>query len=322
MMRSITIALCYQFFCLGVLAQAKDSTMQKDSIAYKDSTIQVGKHYIVLSEIIVNNKLNVPAFIKKVEEDTTFYKAFRNLDILGYTSFNDIRMLDKKENTQASLYSKTKQIVQHGCRTQLTLQKQVTGDMYDSDSAFNYLTGEMYGSLFLTKGTVCGENNIVGTKEFSTEGKSGIEKHKEQLKMLFFDPGKRIPGIPFLSSKTAIFDDDMAADYDMSIDMGDYNKTNCYIFSIKVKAGSESDVAIDSMTTWFDANTFEVLARNYALSYDAGVYDFNVAMEVQLTHYKDYLVPGVIRYNGNFKIIFKSRERGVFTATLFDYTDQ
>jgi len=310
MIRAVNLTLFCLLFSLLSFAQQR-----------KDSTILIDKNIIVLSDVVVNNKLNVPSFIKRVKNDTTFYKAFRNLNVLGYTSFNDVRLLDKKDNVQASLYSKTLQVIQNGCRSQQTLQKQVTGDIYNSDSSFNYLTGEMYGSLFLTKGAVCGENNIVGTKEFSTEGKSGIEKHKEQLKMLFFDPGKKIPGIPFLSGKTAIFDDDMADDYDMNIDMGEYNNTSCYIFSIKVKPGKESDVAIDSMVTWFDAATYEVLARNYVLSYDAGFYDFNVSMEVQLMHYKNYLVPSVIRYNGNFKIIFQRRERGVFTATLFDYTN-
>jgi hypothetical protein len=310
MIKAVSFTLFCLLFCLVSFAQQG-----------KDSTIIVDKNIIVLSDVVVNSKLNIPSFIDRVKNDTTFYKAFRNLNVLGYTSLNDVRLLDKKDNVEASLYSKTLQVIRNGCRTQQTLQKQVTGDMYDSDSNFNYLTGEMYGSLFLTKGTVCGENNIVGKKEFSTEGKSGISKHKEQLKMLFFDPGKRIPGIPFLSGKTAIFDDDMADDYDMSIDMGEYNKTSCYIFSIKVRPGKESDVAIDSMVTWFDATTYEVLARNYSLNYNVAFYDFNVSMEVQLTHYKNYLVPSVIRYNGNFKIIFQHRERGVFTATLFDYTD-
>ena len=310
MLKAVNLSLFCLLFYVGSVAQQR-----------KDSTVIVDKNIIVLSDVVVNSKLNIPSFIDRVKNDTTFYKAFRNLNVLGYTSLNDVRLLDKKDNIQASLYSKTLQHIQNGCRSQQTLQKQVTGDMYDSDSDFNYLTGEMYGSLFLTKGTVCGENNIVGKKEFSTEGKSGIEKHKEQLKMLFFDPGKKIPGIPFLSGKTAIFDEDMADDYDMSIDMGDYNKTSCYIFSIKVRPGKESDVAIDSMVTWFDATNYEVLARNYVLSYNVGFYDFNVAMEVQLMHYKNYLVPSVIRYNGNFKIIFQRRERGVFTATLFNYTD-
>jgi hypothetical protein len=76
---------------------------------------------------------------------------------------------------------------------------------------------------------------------------------------------------------------------------------------------------IDEMTTWFDEKTYEVMARNYSLSYEAGVYDFKVQMEVVLTKFGTYLVPSLLRYTGNWKAIFKPRERGVFTATLFDF---
>src|SRR6185437_8762351 len=73
----------------------------------KDTTVKVNEHYITLSEIVVNNKLDVASFIERVKNDTTFYKAFRNLRIIGYTSLNDIRMLDKNDNILASLRSKT-----------------------------------------------------------------------------------------------------------------------------------------------------------------------------------------------------------------------
>ena len=53
---------------------------------------------------------------------------------------------------------------------------------YDAKHNYNYLTGELYASLFFTKGSVCGENNIVKGHVISTESKSGIDKHKEQLK--------------------------------------------------------------------------------------------------------------------------------------------
>ena len=201
------------------------------------------------------------------------------------------------------------------------LQESVTGDYYDGQQNPNYYTAQMYAALFFTKGNVCGEDNIVSGREFSTKGKSGIEKHKEQLKMLFFNPGKKISGLPFMSGKTAIYDDDIAEAYDMSLDMDVYNKTSCYIFKQKVKAGYEGKVVVDEMNTWFDDRTFEVVARNYSLSYDAGFYDFRVQMEVQMTHVGKYLVPQLIRYNGNWKAIFKKRERGVFTATLYDFSE-
>lgn len=297
------------FFCL----------LSASSSLAQDSALLVGKKIITLSEVVVNNKLNVPAFIDRIKNDTTFYKAFRNLRILNYVSINDIRMLNKDGNSQASLYSKIKQIRDSGCRRMEVLEEQSTGDFYTADNQYNYYTAQMYASLFFTKGSVCGEDNIVAGETFNIAGKSGLEKHKEQLKILFFNPGKKISGIPFISNKTSIYDDDMAEVYDMSLDMDEYNKTNCYIFKQKVKKGKENKVVVDEMTTWFDDKTFEVVARNYSLSYDAGVYDFKVQMQVQMTHAGIYLVPALIRYTGNWKAIFQKRERGVFTATLFDF---
>jgi len=76
---------------------------------------------------------------------------------------------------------------------------------------------------------------------------------------------------------------------------------------------------IDNITTWFNAKTMEIVGRNYDISYDAGVYDFDVHMEVQMTHFENYLVPKTLFYNGTWDMVFKKRERGVFTATLFDF---
>ena len=177
----------------------------------------------------------------------------------------------------------------------------------------------MYASLFFTKDSVCGEDNIVKGKEFSTEGKSGMEKHKEQLKMLFFNPGRKINGLPFMSNKTAIYDGELADNYDMDIDWQHYNNNNCYVFKQKVKDNKKGSVVVDEMTTWFNDSTFEVVARKYTLSYEAAVYDFKVSMEIQMTKVGDLTIPALIRYNGNWKAIFKKRERGIFTATLSDF---
>src|SRR5262249_12979507 len=95
------------------------------------------------------------------------------------------------------------------------------------------------------------------------------------------------------------------------------------VFSVKAKdslsAGERDRIVIDNMVTWFDARTMEVMARNYDMSYNTGVYDFSVHMEVQLMKYGEYLVPKLLRYNGNWDVILKKRERGAFTATLFDF---
>jgi hypothetical protein len=142
--------------------------------------------------------------------------------------------------------------------------------------------------------------------------------------MLFFNPGKKIPGIPFVGDKLAIFDDDMAAYYDYIIDMADQDGQNCYVFTVKARPeltdSKKDQIVINEMTTWFNSATMEIVARNYDLSYDAGIYDFDVHMEVQMTKAGDLVVPHVIRYTGNWHALFKKRERGIFTATLFDFT--
>ena len=278
-----------------------------------------------LSEVIIRTDLNVARFISQVKNDTTFYKAFRNLRVLGFTAWNDIRIKDKKGKVRASLQSKTKQNRNHGCRTMQVIDQRATGDFFDDDSSFNYYTGELYAGLFFTKGSICGETNIVKGIDFKPKSQTGIAKRKEQLKMLFFNPGKKIPGIPFIGEKIDIFDPDRAELYDFIIDFGDYEGQSCYVFTIRSRSdlspGQRNSIVIDSMVTWFNAKTMEVMARNYDMSFDAGVYDFEVHMEVQMTKFGNYLVPRTLRYIGNWDVVMKKRERGMFTATLFDFTE-
>lgn len=279
---------------------------------------------ITLSEVVIRTDINVPRFIDQVRNDTTFYKAFKNLRILGFTSRNDILMNDRKGKLKASLQSTTRQNRKNGCRTMDMLSEMTTGDFYDKKGEYNYYTADLYASLFFTTGSVCGEDNIVAGTKFSPKGKKGVEKHKEQLKLLFFNPGKRIPGIPLMADKKIDpFDPATSQLYDFNIDMGEYERQPCYIFSIRaredLRPGQRDKMVIDEMVTWFDAKTMEVLARNYHMSYNAGVYDFDVFMEVELTRFGEYLVPKTLRYKGNWDVPLKPRERGIFTATLSDF---
>jgi len=315
-------------FCQDSLSNSKDTiSISKDRIsASKDTTVIYRNQAFTLADVIVRNNLNIAAFIDYVKNDTTFYKAFRNLRLLNYSSINDILINDKKGNTKASLHSTTIQTYRNGCRTMATKDEQTTGDFYDKNGNYNYTTAEMYAGLFFTKGRVCGETNIVRGNSFSVSNKSGIEKHKEQLKQLFFNPGTKIPGLPFIGNKVALFDKDVSKLYDFRIDEKDYQGQACYVFTItprtNLSSGEKNDIVIDEMTTWFNAKTLEILARNYSLSYKAGIFDFNVNMEVQLQKLGDLLVPKVLRYKGYWDVIFKKAERAVFTATLFDFASR
>lgn len=303
------------FFAIaGFFAQAQSDTADVDEAVRK---------MVNLSEVVVRSDLNVPRFLKQVKYDTTFYKAFKNLRVLSFSSLNDIRMMDKKGRINATLQSKTRQLRNGNCRTMEVMEEAITGDLRDKKGEWNYYTAELYASLFFTSGQVCNETNVVSGAQRKVKESKGLEKHKEQLKMMFFNPGKRIPGIPFIGNKLDVFDEDVARFYDFNIDVEDYREVPCYKFSIRKKeglsGGQRDKIVFDNITTWFDAKSLSILGRTYDLSYNAAVYDFDVHMEVQMTQFNGMLVPQLIRYNGNWDVAFKKREKGIFTATLFDF---
>ncbi|MBC7851589.1 MAG: hypothetical protein H7Y31_17725 [Chitinophagaceae bacterium] len=195
---------------------------QRVVLAQPDSTVREGRRIVTLKPVVVRNNLNVAAFIERVKNDSSFFKAFRNLRVIGYTSLNDIQVFDRNDKVRASLHSKTIQYREGSCRWMKVVEEKTSGDFYDDEGDFNYYTAQLYGSLFLSRDTICGENNIVKGIEFNPRGKSRMDKHKEQLKMLFFNPGKKIPGLPFIGNKIALFDDDVSALYDFVIDLVEF----------------------------------------------------------------------------------------------------
>lgn len=288
-----------------------------------DTTVIYKNQAFTLTDVVVRNNFNIASFVEYVKNDTTFYKAFRNLRIIGFSAFNDINIFDKKGRLAASLHNLTTQQVSNGCRTATVHNERVTGDFYNTKGQHNYTTAEMYASLFFTKGRVCGENNIVGNRIFSAKGKSGMDKHREQLKQLFFNPGTRIAGLPLIGNKVALFDEDVSQLYHYSIDQREFRGSLCYIFTITPRAdlssSQRSNIVIDNMTTWFNAKTLEIIQRDYSLSYNAGIFNFDVDMHVQLEKVGDLLVPKLLRYNGYWKLLFKKPEWSQFTATLFNF---
>jgi hypothetical protein len=295
--------------------------LQKASFAQDTIYNDAGLDY-TLSEVIVRNNFDYKEVLKRIKEDSSFYKAFKTLRTIGYTSYNHIEMKDKNGAMQASLDSKTRQNHEGACRTMDVLEERISGNLKKSDGTYNYMTPSLYASLFFTDGKICNETNIVSGKMRKIKG-SGIDKAKEQLKTLFFNPGKKIKGIPFIGDKLDLYDERAHKLYDYRLDYVTYNDQQVYIFEITAKEDlgyfSKDEIVVDKMTTWFNPRTLEVLGRNYSLSYKAGVYDFDVAMEVEMTYFNGKLVPKILRYKGNWDVAFKKREIGLFTATLLDY---
>jgi hypothetical protein len=289
----------------------------------QDTNYKVANQSFTLTEAIVRNNFDYKNILEKIKKDTSFYKAFKTLRTIGYSSFNHIEMYDKNQKMEAALDSRTRQNKIGACRTMDVLEEKTFGKLRDRNGEYNYMTPSLYASLFFTKGQICGETNIVKGKKRVIQG-SGIDKAKEQLKMLFFNPGEKIPGIPMIGNKLDLYDDNAHELYTYRLDYVDYHGKLAYVFEIKPKEDlgffAKDRVVVDQMITWFNPSTLEVLGRNYSLSYKAGVYDFNVQMEVEMTYTPNgLLVPKILRYKGDWDVIFKKRERGLFTATLFDF---
>jgi hypothetical protein len=313
MIRWFVPVIFFFFSPLTSFSQSEDS-----------SDVEAVRRMVNLSEVVVRSDLNVPKFLQRIKYDTTYYKAFKNLHVLGYTALNFIQMQDKKGKVKASLESRTRQDVDGNCREMEVLQEKTTGDFYDRNREYNYYTAELYAAFFFPAGRVCGEGNIVKGSEHNVKRKRGLEKNKEQLKLLFFKPGQKIPGIPFMGDKLDVFDKELTQFYDYAIDTSEINGQPCYVFSIKRKENlggfEKGKVVFDNITTWFNQKTMEIVGRNYDLSYNAGVYHFDVHMQVEMTKFGEYLVPHVLRYSGDWFLVSKKRERGIFTATLFNFT--
>src|SRR6476469_6014601 len=105
----------------------------------QDTTVIWDNQKITLPEAVVKNNLDYKNILQHIKNDTTFYKAFRNLHIIEFSSYNDIRMLNKKdEGTKASWYSKTIQHRQNGCRTTEIAEQQTTDNFFDKKGNYNY----------------------------------------------------------------------------------------------------------------------------------------------------------------------------------------
>lgn len=290
-------------------------------IGWSQDTSYIARNLYLDSVVIRASRVNfnVPGFIKMVKEDTTFYKAFKNLRILSYTAENHIQILNKKNKDIASLVSTTRQHRIDNCRTMSVITENTTGNFYDKDKTYNYYTAELYANLFFTKGKICGEDNIVKGGHDVKTSSSTMEKHKDQLKELIFNPGQPVSGVPLISNKVAIFDDKVAPMYNFSITSGDYGGNPCYIFTAAAKPAYTKSVVINKLVTYFSKDNLEIVYRDYLLSYNAWVFDFDVHMQVQMTHFNGLMVPAVIKYNGDWKVPFHKREHAIFTTRFHNF---
>lgn len=272
---------------------------------------------VILDEVMIKavaGGFDVKKFIDKVKKDTSFYKAFKTLHLMSYSMYNDMKVEDKDEETKATYNSITKQEVQNHCRTMSTQSEKVTGNFYKRNHEFRYYTARLYAHLFFTEGKICNENNIVGNKI-----NGGTLKYEEQLRLLIFNPGQRISGIPGIGDNVAIFEEPFFSKYKFLLTRVQYNGDDCYVFKASPKVEYKNQVVINELKTWIRVKDDAIVARDYSLSFKTLFYDFDVVMRVKLKTVKAQLVPYEIAYKGNWHVFTRSREIASFTAIFTDF---
>lgn len=302
----------YLFTCLLPLLGLSQTN---DTLSY-DGIVRV----IYLDSFVVTAKkkgFSTESFIKKVREDKTFYQAFRNLRFVNYKSDNQITFYNKKYREKANYSSKTQQWSDGKCRITHFLEEQASPKFFKRKD-YRYYTAKLYDKVFFSKDTVCDQPNSPAYDENA----KGIHKHYQELKKLIFEPGTKVD-VPFIGKKMALFDEKMTEYYDYSIRIQPYKNVECYVFTAKVKeefqAKKRGKTVIKYMETFFERNSFQILARNYHLVYYGAVFNFDVEMSVQLTKKGNKYLPELVEYDGRWDIPLKKPEIAKFKARLYDF---
>jgi len=257
-------------------------------------------------------------FINLVQEDESFYSAFRNLRTKTYHFDSNIKMKNKKGIQKAAYESQMIQVSDGDCRTMEIEMEKADGNFYKRKKKYRYYTMKMLDRLFYTHERFC-----ESSQKDQKEKDSKMDQYVSELKQLIFNPGDKI-NVPFIGNKTEIFSKKMAPYYDYAITSQQYvDGRDCYVFSVRVKPKyqkeKEGKTVIKFLETYFDKKNFQVIARNYQLTYSNLAFSFDVTMNVQLTRLGQKYFPTLVKYNGRWDVPGKKPEIGTFTIKLYDF---
>lgn len=265
---------------------------------------------IQLDSFVVKSGFNMNSFIKRVQNDTTFYKAFKSMHLVPFNAVNSFTAFDKKGRVIASMHTNAQQRLNaKRCRTTTFSNQAVTGDFYKRDKkTINYYTAELFYNLFYSDKPVCNQNDIVAGS-MVLKDKSRMEKNKYELKQLIFNPGSKVEGVPFMGDKASIFDADEVDKYDLKISQEMYDSEEVYVFNVTPKPEFKNKVVYNELKTWFKRSDYSIVARDYSLSFNTLFYDFDVHMKVRMRLMNNKLYPTLIDYDGNWSVATQGRER-------------
>ena len=102
----------------------------------QDTTMSIENQTFTLADVIVRNNFEYKDILARIKRDTSFYKAFKTLRTIGYSSFNHIEMYDKNQKMEASLDSRTRQNRIGDCRTMDVIEEKTFGKLRENKLAY------------------------------------------------------------------------------------------------------------------------------------------------------------------------------------------
>jgi hypothetical protein len=267
---------------------------------------------------IKSHRLNAQDFIDAMLRDTGFYQAFRNMKKYSFNAENRIYTYNKKNKVDGKIYRKIHHSNIKGAHKMDYLAKRDSGAVYKSNGKYELYTVEMFDYIFMNA------YNSDFVKMDSPIGSGKNEGYKAKLKTLIFTPGRKVSGIPFVSSKTEIFSPDLRQFYTYQFARGTYLDTiPVYRFKVIPKRStSDDDVMIKEVTTIFDTRTFQILGRYIDMKFKNFLVDFDVQMNIECNNFNGELLPVKITYQGNWDIPFHKEERASFLIVHKDYKSE
>jgi hypothetical protein len=244
--------------------------------------------------------------------DTSFYKAFRNMKKYSFTAENNVYSYDKKDKVEGSIYRRIFHNNNGPYKMQI-LEKRDKGKVYKKNGKYSLYTVEMFDYIFMNayNSDFTPSENIGGNKESN-------ESYKDKLKTLIFSPGRPVK-MPLIGNKTTIFTPNMRQYYDYTFFRGTYlDSIPVYVFKVKIKPNlsswTEDGIMIKELITTFDMRNFQILGRSVDMKLDNLAFEFDVKMNIELGYFGDdqTLLPTKITYQGNWDIPFKREERASF----------
>ena len=291
----------------------KKCNAQLDSIVSLDSALVLA----------AKAGFSVTDFIQLMKDDTSFYYAFKNLHYYPYEITGNLSVVDKSNNIHASLTRVAKQFVSDKKKWMVVTDEKVNGKMYKRNGSFKFYTAELFDHIFFPLDTVVIQSDISKYKN-QLSGIAENTRNTDKLKVLIFNPGAEVKGVPLVGNKLAIFEEDMQQYYNYTLSTAKYNDSLiCYVFTCKAKLNekenSNGNAVIKELVSYFDKKTFNVIARKYVMRYNSFAFDFDITMDIKLQSINQTVVPVSISYSGFWDIAFKKKEAVRFNLSFYDW---